>query len=221
MKSNIATNLIPINTVFSVASTIDLDPLNRAKLLMNEKYANKYTYSPHITYAITPIKQENFENARHDLEKLVNSINKFRVKISSIKLESEKQFFYLELVGHELFEIHKSVTILFNKHRDNCIRAKDLVKLQNGEFSKKDCEYIEKYGYSRVFDNFKSHITIGNVNIENPDLVAIEEELHEILKPIENTELEIYDIRGFFHTDSDKGQSEMQEMWKGVYGLRN
>lgn len=187
---------------------------------MNEKYANQYTYSPHITYAITPIKEEHFERARKDLAKFIKSKSKFKVKISGIKLEKGKNFFYLELIGDELFEIHKSVTILLNKHRDNCIRAKDSVKLQNGEFGKKDCEYIEKYGYSRVFDNFKSHITIGNVNIENPDLVAIEKELHKIIKPIENTEIEIDDIRGFFHTDSDKGQSEMQEMWKGVYKLR-
>ena len=213
-------NLKPINTVFSVDSILEIEELIEAKLLMNKEYGNKYTHiPPHLAYTIMPFPEKNFEQGKKELIEYINKQKPFTIKISNLMYEEKDKFFYVSLDGEMIKEHHKNITNMLNKYRDNYIREKDFEKLNLGGFDEISTKYLIDYGYSRVFDNYKTHITVGNYTIENVDMKKLENRLRDILKPILNKDIEIDNIHGVIHTDSANSQADMKLIWEETFKL--
>ncbi len=212
--------LKPINTVFSVDSILEIDELIEAKLLMNKEYGNKYTHiPPHLAYTIIPFPEKNFEQGKKDLIEYIKKQKPFNVHISDLEYEEKENFFYVSLSGDMITQHHKNITNMLNKYRDNYIREKDLEKLKLGSFDEISTKYLIDYGYARVFDNYRTHITVGNYTIENVDLKKLEKRLRDILKPILNKEVEIDNIHGVILTDSASSQADMKVIWEDTFKL--
>ena len=108
---------------------------------------------------------------------------------------------------------------MLNQLRDNYVREKDLLRINNGDFNAKESNYLINFGNARVFDNFKTHVTIGNFTVDNVNVGKLTKELKSILNPILNRDIIIDNIHGVFHTDSAKNQSEMRQLWDKVFTL--
>lgn len=213
-------NLKPINTVFSVDSILEIKELIDAKLLMNEEYGNKYSHiPPHLAYTIMPFPEKNFELGKKDLIEYIKKQKAFKVHISDLEYEEKKNFFYVALSGDMIKQHHENITRMLHRYRDNYIREKDLERLKLGEYDETSTKYLKEYGYARVFDNYKTHITVGNYTVKNVDLKRLEKRLRGILKPILNKDVEIDNIHGVIHTDSPNNQSEMKLIWEETFKL--
>ncbi len=214
------TSFRPINTVFSVNSILNIRELVQAKLLMNNKYGNQYSHiPPHIGFTIMPFPQENLEKGIHDLEEYIQQQKPFPVHISNLIYNDKDKFFYVDLSGEMIKKHHKNITRMLNKYRMNYIREKDIERLNNKDFDEQSIKYLSKYGYSKVFDNYLTHITIGNFTVENVNVKELRTELEKILQPTLNRDIILNNIHGVFHTDSANNQSEMKQIWDKVYTL--
>lgn len=215
-------NLKTTNTVFSVDSILDIDALTKAKLFMNENYGNQYSHlPPHLAYTIMPFPEEKLSLGKKDLIEYIEKQKTYSVHISDLMFEERGKFFYISLDGDLVKKIHEDITTLLNKYRDGYVREKDLERLNNGDFDDKSKQYLIDYGYTKVFDNFKTHITIGNYTTENVNVEELTSKLRDILCPILNKDYVIDNIHGVFHTDSANNQSEMKEIWSEVFYLKN
>jgi len=215
------TDLKPINTVFSVHSVLDIKELTDAKILMNEKYGNQYSFiPPHLSYTIMPFPETNLGRGVEALTQYVNKQRSFNIQISSLKYEDKNKFFYVDIEGDMIIKHHENITKLLNEFRDNHVREKDLLRLENGDFDEISSNYIEDFGYARVFDNFKTHVTVGNFTVDNVDIEKLTKDLLSILEPVLNKKIVIDNIEGVFHTDSNNNQSEMKRIWDKVYILK-
>ena len=214
-------NLKPINTVFSVDSILDIKALIDAKILMNEKYGNKYSHiPPHLAYTIMPFPQNSLEKGIDSLTLYVKKQKPFEVHISDLEYEEKDNFFYVDIQGKTIRQHHENITKILNAYRDNYVREKDLLRLENGDFDEKASKYLTESGNARVHDNFKTHVTIGNFTIQNVDIQKLKKDLESILEPILNKDIIIDNIHGVFHTDSVNNQSEMKQIWDKVFRLK-
>jgi hypothetical protein len=134
--------------------------------------------------------------------------------------EKEKKFFYVALSGEMIKKHHGNLINLLNVYRENYIREKDLKRLNTGHFDEQSIKYLKEYGYSRVFKNFTSHITIGNYTVENVDVKKLEKELRGILKNVLEKDIVIDNIEGVFCTDSDTTQDKMELIWRKMFSLK-
>ncbi len=212
--------LKPINTVFSVDSILDFKELVNAKVIMNTEYGNKYTHiPPHLAYTIMPFPKESLQEGIQDLSEYIRNQKPFKVRIENLEFEEKNNFFFVDILGDEIRRHHENITNILNKYRDNFLREKDLIRLEKGDFDSKETENLKEYGNARVFDRFKTHVTIGNFTIPNVDTTKLKDTLTEILRPILNREIFIDNIHGVFHTDSANSQSEMKQLWDKVFKL--
>ena len=166
-----------------------------------------------------PFPEKNLKIGKKELIEYINQQKPFTVTISDLRYEEKNKFFYVALDGEMIMKHHENITLLLNKYRENYIREKDLERLRNKDFDDISTKYLTDYGYARVFDNYKSHITVGNYTIENVDLKKLENRLREILKPILNKDVEIDNIHGVIHTDSANSQADMKLIWEETFKL--
>ncbi len=213
-------NLQPINTVLSVDSILNIKELIDAKVLMNENYGNKYSHiPPHLAYTIMPCHEDRLQEGIALIENYISNQKAFQVNISELIYEEYNKFYYVEITGKEIKEHHEKITTMLNQLRDNYVREKDLLRINNGDFNAKESNYLINFGNARVFDNFKTHVTIGNFTVDNVNVGKLTKELKSILNPILNRDIIIDNIHGVFHTDSAKNQSEMRQLWDKVFTL--
>ncbi|HXK52845.1 DUF1045 domain-containing protein [Candidatus Nomurabacteria bacterium] len=208
-----------INTVFSANSDIENETLIDAKRFMNEHYGNKYSHiPPHISYTIMPLPEYNFERAKDDLIAYVIKQKPYLLKLSDLKFDNRDNLFYIEVSGKDMQRLHEDITILLNKHREGFIREKDLERISKGYFNDNELEYLRQYGYSRVFECFRPHISIGNFTVENVDVPELTKILKEKLTGVLNKSLVLNNIRALFHTDAGS-QQEAEVFWESNYLL--
>lgn len=208
-----------INTVLSISAALSIEEIINAKVLMNTKYGNKYSFlPPHLTYAISPFSKDLLDKAINNVEEYISKLKPFRIYFDILSLDESSNFFYLKINGKDIYTLHKEFTLLLNKYRENYLREKDIEKLENNGFDSQSLEYLLKYGYSRVLKNFKSHVTIGNFD-KCYSASKISKELDDILSPLFNKEIIIDNIHFVFHKDSANNQSEMKSIWEKRYTL--
>jgi len=214
-------DLIPIDSVFTVDSSLDLPEFVTAKKLMNNNYGNEYVLlPPHITYALTPLPESNFEKVKVDIISYINRQKPFKAHISDLVCEAKKDFFYVSIIAEQIKQHHKNITRILNRYRDNSIRTKDLVKLNNGEFDSLSAKYVKEFGYSRVFERYVSHATIGNFTKANVDVSDLTGQLRLILKTVLNTEISIDGMHcAFSNSTTQLQQSNADPHWEQTFEL--
>ena len=212
-------NLTPIDTVFSTDSAVNVPEIAQAKKFLTARAGNTYNLPiPHITYSITPIPRETFPQAKAAVQGQIKRIKPFQVRFGDLKYQPERKFYSIPIEGEKCRELHETFTTLLARFRTNHVRSKDLDRYKAGKLSPKEIEYLEKYGYFRIFDNFASHITIGNVGDTDLTEAEITRELRLILKPVLNREFTVANIRALFHTDA-RIQGNMQVIWEEEFRL--
>ena len=212
------TKLNVINTVFSIASKINNDRIKQAKEFLAKRYNSTYnTPTPHITYAITPLKESHLTDVQQALTSLVSNMPAFTVQIGGIEVK-DNGFVYLPVTGANLLEKHMLFTNLLDKFHTNEIREKDLIRYKNNELSQKDQEFLVRYGYYRIFENFKAHLTIGDIQTPNVDFAIVVKELESILSQEIHSTIKVNNIHAIFHTDA-LVQTNMKIFWEETYNL--
>ncbi len=74
------------------------------------------------------------------------------------------QFFFLDIKKTEdLYALHKKVLAIAKPYQKGLIRKKDILRLKENRFSKREIGYVKRYGYARVLQNFEPHISFGQV----------------------------------------------------------
>jgi len=213
--------LKPINTVFAVASIFNIKEFVTAKKLMNQEYGNKYNDPiPHLTYTLVALPEEDLATAQEVLAEYIQKQRTFKVHVSDLIYDEKARFFYLSLSGEKIKQHHKNFVLLLNKLRKKHIRQKDFDRLNMGHFDKLSMKNTKEFGYSRVFDNFESHITIGNYTVENVNVEELKRKLSAILKNVLNKDIVVDNIEGTFSVDSDTAQDKMKLIWRKVFPLK-
>lgn len=210
-----------ITTCFGIDFKILNDQITKAKGYLSQYFGSKFDHLvPHVTFSLTPLPKKNFVSLKKEFEQyLKREIKKpFPVKFSNLKLEANKNFFYLPVFGSQIKKIHRDIVKLFNQYREGCLREKDLERVKNGEYSAKEANHIKKYGYLRTMGHFHPHITIGDVNTEKPNMVKIKRELKKMLAGVVNQTLLVDNIHAVFYRDAKK-QSAMKVIWEKDYWL--
>lgn len=207
------------NTVLSVDSIIENEAIISAKRFMNEKYGNKYSHiPPHLSYALVPFPINNLERARIELIDFIKQQQPYTLEYSDLKYGERNNLFFVEVLGVNIQHLHQDITTLLNAYRENSIRAKDLERVNSGYFTVQELEYLKTYGYSRVFDCYKPHITIGNFTIPNVDVDELTDTLKKMLSNLYNQKSVVNNIHVSFHTDADN-QSDMKVIWEDTVSL--
>ncbi|MEK7595399.1 MAG: DUF1045 domain-containing protein [Patescibacteria group bacterium] len=209
----------PTNTVFSVDSIIENEAIIGAKRMMNDHYGNRYSHiPPHLSYAIVPFPEFNFEKAKAALLAYIKQQKPYTLEFSDLKYDEKNNLFSVEVLGKDIRKLHEDINNLLNAYRDNCVRAKDLERVNSGHFSQKELEYLNKYGYARVFECFKPHISIGNFTIQDVDVKKLTKTLKSLLSSVLNKSVVLNNIHAVFHTDA-VNQLDMKVIWEDTFTL--
>jgi len=143
---------------------------------------------PHITLYYGRFMEGNFETLVGNLKDF--SLPKFNISVDRVRRQDDgypnDAFFSLELKDSDQVEkIHRTIIEIVSSLRGGLLRTKDILRKERGELTKRELEYLEKYGSYRVMDNFNSHITLGvcSKKSERCDslLVSFEKEFTDIL----------------------------------------
>lgn len=160
-----------------------LEEIGKIKGSMKQPTDN--TVAPHVSLYICAFKKENFINSY----RAIKNINQKSFKISIGKIANDKGFYYLDIDPQRLLNnLHKIILHKVNPLRNGLIRTKDKQRLNAGYYSKKQQQYLHKYGYARVLDSFVPHITLG---ISKYDLM---EKLNKIIRKIKQKSFIIHNI---------------------------
>lgn len=210
-----------IKTELAVMSSFELDALVEAKTLMNDKYGNKYPQMPpHLSYFLMPFPEHNLNRAKEILNEYISAQFQFDIYLSDLIYEKENKFFYVSVTGETITTHHEYLTKSLNKYRENHIREKDLEKLKSGALDNTSIEYVLKYGYARVFDNFKAHITIGSCEVEGVNHDELAKQLKGILAPVLGKSYKVECMDALFYTSPDKKAQATKEIWGKRFGLK-
>ncbi len=148
-------------------------------------YPDHESSVPHIT-----LYSCKFDEAKYSelLEKLqVMSMEPFSITIGDLhvaKHDKNKNMFVsfgFEDIG-KLQELHEKVLAIANPLRGDLIRDKDIERFEKGIFSEEEFSFIKEYGYQYVKKFFNSHITIGEVDENKPEILEILKEGLEGIK---------------------------------------
>jgi hypothetical protein len=201
---------------------MDMPEFVTAKKLMNKHYGNEYTLiTPHLTYGFTPLPKLNLEKAKEDIISYISRQKPFKARISNLVYEAENNFFYVPITSEQIKKHHESITRILSKYRDNSIRTKDLVKLNNGEFDSLSAKYVKEFGFSRVFERYVSHVTIGNVTKADVDVSDLSRRLSSILKTVLNTDIFIDNMHcAFSNSTAQSQQTNVKPYWEKIFDLR-
>ena len=211
----------PINTAIAFASTFENELITKCKKYLLDNYDSYYsTMEPHITYAIVPLPEENLANARHAIDEYLNQIHTtLRFNLAGLSFSEKSNLFMIRVSGPEIMKLHTDLIELMEPFRDGCIRQKDVERAEAGFFDEQEINYLKQYGYSRVLDNFKSHISIGSMERNLSEQENVQQELEEILAPVLETQLELDNILVNFHIDSIE-QHRMQTIWETSHKIQ-
>lgn len=122
-------------------------------------WSGSYTI-PHISLYICAINKQDFDSVYDKLKQI--QLKPFSISFEKVIMEKDKMYYHLAIKkDSKLFKLHEKIVDLINPVRNGLVRQKDIVRIQNNYFSKKQVERINKYGYYLVNKLFNPHITLG------------------------------------------------------------
>jgi 2'-5' RNA ligase len=148
-------------------------------------YPNHETQTAHIT-----IYSCRFNETK--LDELVRRITNLNLRTFSVKL-GKVGFVELNKGSKNLFaslgfedetalrELHKAIWPIANELRGTLVREKDIGRFKSGVYSQELFSFIEKYGYEHVKENFRPHITLGEVGSNDVQKIGLLQKLTESL----------------------------------------
>jgi len=122
---------------------------------------------PHLTLYLGRYYNRNFNKLlaalrREKLGRLSVELTQPRIVKNNVR---DNQFIFVGLKNRQpIYALHKKVLAIANEYRSGLIRTKDIKRLKQGLYAKRDKEYLRSYGYTRVLKNFNPHISIGSVD---------------------------------------------------------
>lgn len=152
-------------------------------------YPDHASSVPHIT-----LYSCKFDEAKYPelIEKLRSiSMEPFYITIGDLSVtkhdKNNNMFvsFGFENIG-KLQELHEKVLAIANPLRGDLVRDKDIERYKKGIFTDEEFSFIKEYGYQYVKKFFNSHITIGEVDENKPEIIEI---LKEGLEGIKSQEV--------------------------------
>lgn len=149
--------------------------------MMAREYGSSYTNEPHISYAFSPIPEFNLPVVKKILSDFFLTIPEFSINFGPVKLVEKHKFFYIQVKDPRIEQLHHQLTLLLNDYRDGYLRSKDVERLKAGYYSKEQEKMINRFGYARVFHEFESHISLGNLENNKTGF-----DLHKIFRNLEN-----------------------------------
>lgn len=202
----------------SVGTEVHSEIIRSAKAYLKQEFGNKYDADPHFNFIIMAMPL----NKAKDIELTLNSYFKdkkpLKLKLGNLHYEEKQRFYSIPIVGEEVMTLHSEFIEILNPLRDDYIREKDLVRINEGKTDKLEEEYIHKYGYLRVLSKFTPHITIGNLQTENVDLGSITNNLNNILGNLYGSTLNITELRADLIEDAQV-QTDYKRLWNKTYKL--
>jgi hypothetical protein len=212
-------NLIPCYTSLAIHTDIHSEKIDAAKKFMKETYGSTFDVDPHVTHLLFPMLNENFEELLPHLEVYLTALSPMTVHLGDVEVEERRKFFKLGIHDSNLDSLHRDLLEIAAPFRRGAMRQKDIERLDNDYYDEKHKKYLNKYGYPRVLDMNKPHITLGSCETDICDLVKIKAELLDILEGVANSDLVISEIGIMLHTDA-KVQSDMEVLYFKNYILK-
>lgn len=208
-----------VNACFSVTSLINSPEIDEAKEFLAKNFGSKYSIQPHVTFSIMPLPEYNIKKAEKEIDAYFKDRCEFTLRISSLELDIQKRFFYLNIHNPELRSLHIDLINLLSKYREGFIREKDALRIEQGYYDRIQIDNIYKYGFPRVLEHFQPHITIGNITNGHIDPQEIKLRLETLLISVMNTDLRLKSVSIIYHTDSTD-QSKFQTFMRKDYVLK-
>lgn len=207
-----------INTCYSLFIPIESPELSSIKKYLQQNLGSIYGVEPHITLCFMPLSREKLGNASRVVDEYLLHVQEFFITINTdIKIDKTNNFIYLQIYSEECVKIHQDVTRSINKFRQEYIREKDQIRLNTEYYDKESKKNIIQYGYSRVFNRYTAHITLGKIEQGRKidDFL-----LNTIRSRIKNLEkgYKVKQLVAMFHTD-ESNQVNIKAQWMKKYIL--
>jgi 2'-5' RNA ligase len=174
------------------------------------EYGSGYTSEPHITLYIGRYTEEGFSKLIRDLQEL--SIEPFTISLlkPKVTLEGSHHNFYVVDISNkeQLRELHAKVLEIAVRYRSTDLREKDRQRLEQKLYGNAECENLNRYGYARVLQLFEPHITLGEIDIDDPQPELAD--VQKNLKEIEGEKIVVSNLTVFFHgRKQGEGQAKL------------
>ena len=130
-------------------------------------YPNHETQTPHITLYSCKFSELKFLNLIEEIKSL--HLRSFSLNLEKIKVEKNSKAsdnLFTSIGFHDetpLRELHEKIWPVANQLRGDLVREKDAERFRAGIYDQKKFDLIKKYGYEYVGENFKPHITLGEI----------------------------------------------------------
>ncbi|MGD2158182.1 MAG: DUF1045 domain-containing protein [Anaerolineales bacterium] len=204
----------------SVTFQVENPNIEETKVYLEKNFDSIYTIRPHITFSITPIPTRNLENAKKAIENFLSDKKGFIVRLKGLAVDPKNRFFYLKVQNGGISKFHADLVASLNKYRDGYIREKDVERIEQGYYNPSQIQNIVDYGFPRVLDLYRPHITLGNIPDVQVDIEQVKSKLVEILSNSAEGNIHISDV--FVHYFSDAiNQSQMEVIWDKKYRLQS
>lgn len=207
-------------TTVSIGTQIHETKIMEAKTYLKKEFNNKYDIDPHFNFLIMAMPDYRIKDMERLFEKYFNNMHPLKIKLGNLEYEEKHKFFSIPMLGKEVMDFHKELISILNPIRDDYIREKDLLRINENRTDEEETQNILDYGYLRVLNKFIPHITIGNIqNDENVDIQQVKDTLNNILGNLYQSEITISEIYVSFIEDAEI-QSDYKWLWEKEYILK-
>ncbi len=183
-------------------------------------YQNHESSIPHITLYSCRFDDSKYSELVEKLREI--KMEKFLAHLGKLQISKHDKnnnifvAFEIEDAG-KLLELHEKVLEIANPLRGSLIREKDVKRFEKGIFTAEEFSAIEKYGYQYVKQYFNPHITIGEIQNDDPELLTLLRDhlvgLEGAIIPIEKIFVKI--LRRTVPEDKKIYESELTEILIG------
>jgi 2'-5' RNA ligase len=164
------------------------------------KYGSSYKSEPHITLWLGRYTKEGFLKLIPDLQEL--SLKSFTISLLKPEVIKEgglhRHLYIIDASNKEqLRALHKEISKIAVRYRSPLLREKDQKRLRAGLYGTEERQNLDSYGYARALQSFEPHITLGEIDVNDPQPVL--KDIQKNLEQIEGEEIIVSQIVVVFH----------------------